>query len=153
LETKTSDPKIAEQGALHLNYHLKMMANLAALTSHYDANGPSVLKNATLEAMLVHARLLIEFVAGRPRSNPADRYRSSQDLQPKDFGLTNWDDIPNLNLDGYLYLADKYVAHLSMERFEAAASSRPSETVESGIAEARALTTRPTMDWPPELGN
>ena len=175
-------PGMAEQGALHLNYHLKMMANLAALVSHYDNNGPAVLKNATLEAMLIHARLLIEFIAGRPKSNPTYRHRNSQDLQPRDFGLATWDAVPNLNLDRYLYLADKYVAHLSKERFEAAPSGRAwamgrmvnailsnfatfafelrnagvvgaAETVEIGITEARALLTRPVMDWPPDLSN
>jgi hypothetical protein len=176
------DLDTAQQGALHLNYHLKMMANLATLSGHYDAEGPAVLKNATLEGMLIHTRLLIEFIAGRPKDNPTERKRSDWDLQPKDFGLMHWDDTPILNLDGYLRLADKHVVHLSKERFETASIGRtwatdrmveaildtfsafaielrrtgiprPAETVESGIIEARNLLTQPSLDWPPEFSN
>ena len=174
--------ELAEQGALHLNYHLKMMANLAALTIRYDADGPAVLKNATLEAMLIHMRLLIDFIAGRPGRNPTERRRSPQDLQPRDFGLPNWNNVPITNLDGYRRLTDKYIAHLSKERFEAASSPRswavdrmvndilgafatfvlelrsanivrPAETIEAGTIEARSLLDRPAINWPPELSN
>lgn len=93
-----------------------MLAALCAETVRRDREGPPLLRNAVLEAALAHARLLIEFVAGRPdRSNPVQRYRSDKDIQPTDF-LTEWQSSAGVNLDQYLDLADKNVEHLSLAR-------------------------------------
>lgn len=111
-----------ETGALHLNYHLKMMGELFAWTVLLDQTGPPVLKNASLEGTLIHMRLLIEFVAGR-RKSPSDPQRrwSNKDIQPKDF-VADWPGLPDGCLDGYLSLADEYVAHLSLARAQTIAA-------------------------------
>jgi hypothetical protein len=65
-----------EAGALHVNYELQMMVKCAiehnrfmAATTSSGPNGdnpnPAVLQHATLEAMLIHARNLIEFLVVR----------------------------------------------------------------------------------------
>lgn len=121
LDTGTHSPpdNLADVAAT-LTYHLKMSGTYASLASKYNALGPAVLKNACLEAALIHVRLLIEFVAGRPdlspkRTDALKRKWSNSDIRPTMLA-PQWPGVRNKRLDGYLFLADKYVAHLSLER-------------------------------------
>jgi hypothetical protein len=68
-------------------------------------------------SFLTHARLLIEFIAGRPDAgDPNIRKRNVRDITPAMFGLPNWS--PNVfnYFDAQLELMDKYLAHLSKDR-------------------------------------
>jgi|GEM_PF-2745443 len=107
----------AEQFAGTLHYHLKMVGELIPWMTHFDSNGPAILKNACLESFLTHVRLLIEFIAGRPDGKDSlHRKRSTRDLQPKTLGLSNWGiTVPNY-FDAQLDLMDKHLSHLSLER-------------------------------------
>jgi hypothetical protein len=105
-----------ETASGHLSYEITMFAALCAEIVRRDRERSSLVSNALLEAALVHARLLIEFVAGRPdRSNPVQRSWSPKDIQPTDF-LTEWQPSAGVSLDQYLDLADKHVVHLSLAR-------------------------------------
>jgi hypothetical protein len=135
----------------------------------------AVLKNATLEATLIHLRLLIEFVAGRPRKGAQPRGWKKLDIQPDHF-VNDWPGLPDGRLDAYLELADQYVAHLSLTRAhtvailappldvmvdavlvelehfaEAAerAGSPATTAVRNGLRDAAQLKTRPSEPWPP----
>lgn len=106
-----------EKFAGTLNYHLKMLGELIPWMTWFKTNGPAILRNACLESYLTHARLLIEFIAGRRSDNDLmKRRRNARDLQPKSFGLSDWTiNTPNY-FDGYLDLMDKHLSHLSLER-------------------------------------
>jgi hypothetical protein len=108
-----------ETAAAHLNYEIQMMATLHAWTAKLDEEGPPVLRNACLEATLLHARLMIEFLAGRPRDN--GRGWNRNDITPRDF-VSGWAPKELHHLDGYLELADKHVVHLSLDRATATES-------------------------------
>jgi hypothetical protein len=112
-----SDTEDAEQLLGALNYHLGMLGELIPFMVQFDTNGPAIVANACLESFLTHARLLIEFIAGREKDgNPTRRKYSPKDFQPKTLGVTDWKlAVPNY-FDGYLDLIDKHVAHLSLER-------------------------------------
>ena len=117
-----SDEEI-KAAASHLNYEVKAMAELFAWTCRLEETGPAVLKNACLEATLIHVRLLIEFVAGR-RKDPDDPRRrrwSPKDIKPEHL-VPNWPGLPDGRLDIYLELADQYVAHLSLVRAQTIAA-------------------------------
>ena len=75
------------------------------------ATCPADLKNVCLEATLLHVRLLIEFLACRPSKDGRSRHRT--DIEPLDF-VREWKEP--VVLDGYLDLADKHLAHLTLER-------------------------------------
>lgn len=94
-----------------------MLGELIPFMVQFDTNGPAVVANACLESFLTHARLLIEFIAGRAiSSDPTRRKHSPKDLQPETLGLADWKlAVPNY-FDGYLDLIDRHVAHLSLER-------------------------------------
>lgn len=105
----------AKPAAAHLVYPVKMTGELYAWTIYLNDVGPATLKNTCLEATLVHVRLLIEFLAGRPINRSGERtWKSKTDIVPSDF-LSDWKPHGN-HLDGYLELIDKYVVHLSHQR-------------------------------------
>lgn len=109
-----------DQFAGTLHYHLKMLGALIPWMIFLNSNGPTTLSNACLESYLTHARLLIEFIAGRPDRNdpmnPIKRNRNPADLQPKTFALSEWViTVPNY-FDAQLKLMDKHLSHLSLER-------------------------------------
>lgn len=111
-----SDIADAERLVGSLNYHLGMLGELIPFMVQFDANGPAILANACLESFLTHARLLIEFIAGRKGRNPMSRKHSPCDFQPTALGLLDWKLSMPAYFDGYLDLIDKHVAHLSCER-------------------------------------
>lgn len=66
----------SEAAAAHLNYEVKAMAEISGWHQRLLREPElAVLKNATLEAALIHMRLLIEFVAGRPASGGGSAQR------------------------------------------------------------------------------
>lgn len=111
-----SDNEDAERLVASLNYHLGMLGELIPFMLQFDANGPAILANACLESFLTHARLLIEFIAGRQDRNPMSRKHSLFDFQPTALGLVDWKLTMPTYFDGYLDLIDKHVAHLSRDR-------------------------------------
>jgi hypothetical protein len=113
--------------ALHVQYEAESVRVLAPLTEHYDQTGRGRLKNACLESTLVHVRLMIEFLFGRP-GECGCRHRSKQDVQPKDF-VSEWEpNIPD-EVDGWLKLCDRHLVHLSKER------SKPDPNIDWDIQE------------------
>jgi len=174
------DPQQSRAAAAHLNYELKMMAALYAWTCRFDATGPALLKNACLEATLIHIRLLIEFLAGRQRPTKADplhRSWNQKDVSPAHF-VDGWQGYPDKRLDGYLELADQYLAHLSIARAQTIGgrawslermvdailvefanfvdavdrAGRPSvDILRAGLSESMYLKSNPPENWPPEL--
>jgi hypothetical protein len=104
-------PSQLDVAAGHVAYEVKMTAALYAWTLKFDNEGPADLKNACLEATLLHVRLLIEFLAGRPSKDGRSRHRT--DIEPLDF-VREWKEP--VVLDGYLDVADKHLAHLTLER-------------------------------------
>ena len=112
-----SKPERAEQFAGTLSYHLKMLGELIPWIVWFDSNGPATLKNACLESFLTHARLLIEFIAGRPGGKDSvRRKRHKGDLHPETFGLSDWVLADPKCFDVQLDLIDKHLSHLSLER-------------------------------------
>jgi hypothetical protein len=53
----------------HLLYEIQQLGDMLALVARFDAQGPATLKIACLESCLVHARLIIEFLMGRPKKS------------------------------------------------------------------------------------
>ena len=101
---------------LNVGYEIHALAESAVLADEYDHRGDRRLRNACLEAALVHVRNLIEFTAGRPEKKSGKRRRHNRDIEPKDF-VTEWDLPANLEmLDRYLADIDKYLSHLSKSR-------------------------------------
>jgi hypothetical protein len=160
-----------ERFAGTLHNHLKMLGELIPWMKWFDTNGPVILRNACLESYLTHARLLIEFIAGRPNEkNWTKRRHNSRDLQPETFGLSEWAiNVPNY-FDVYLDLMDKHLSHLSLERVTSSdartwavdrianpllaeygnfadrlrgeGNSRCADTISSGVSEAVSLMNR-----------
>jgi hypothetical protein len=98
----------------HLIYEVGALVRIAAWLQALDEQGPAMLRVACLEACLLHARLLIEFLVGR-RSG-----RKSSDFGANDL-LPEWDahasekvDVSALHL--FLDQLDKALAHLSKTR-------------------------------------
>jgi hypothetical protein len=135
-----------------------------------------VVKNACLESFLTHARLLIEFIAGRPiKVSPLRRRRNKADFQPATLGFPEWELLAPTQFDVYLDLMDKHLSHLSLERAEAAGgqlwpidrianpllrefgnfadrlgdkgNSASAIPIKTGVSEAVALMAR-TISWP-----
>jgi hypothetical protein len=162
-------------GALH--YHLVMLGELFPWTQWFDTNGPASLKNACLESYLTHARLLIEFIAGRPtKESPLRRRRNKADFQPASLGFPEWELSSPTQFDMYLDLMDKHLSHLSLERAKAGGgqlwpidrianpllreygnfadqlgakgNSQCAIPIKTGVAESVALMAK-TIYWPP----
>ena len=107
--------KRQRRAARHIAYEVR---ELGRILSRYeqlpkrDAN----LQNALLEAYLVHARCLIEFLNGRLRSGA--RRWDARDIRPTDF-TAGWLPSGRTNrLDGYLRRIDGHLAHLTWERVD-----------------------------------
>jgi len=159
-----------EAAAAHVAHEVRMTAALYAWTLKFDNEGPGDLKNACLEATLLHVTLLIEFLAGRP--NKVGRKRRPTDIEPHDF-VREWKEP--LVLDSYLDLADRYLAHISLERIQADSSrtwalermidavlfefqrfvivaegegSLFAQTFRSALVEAMHRKSRPPVAWP-----
>jgi hypothetical protein len=169
-----SDQEI-RNAASHLNYEVKAMAELCAWTRRLEeTKGPAALWNACLEATYVHLRVLIEFVAGRPRQGDEPRGWSEKDIGPRLF-VSDWPGLPDGQLDRYRELADQYIAHLSLirahtvailpppldvmvdavlvelERFTKAAEeagSPAAAALRDGLRDAARFRTRPGEPWP-----
>ena len=104
-----------DRAVSHLCYEVCSLGELPRWISYYDrGNGPLILKQACLEAFLVHARLLIEFLVGR-RTRTGGRTRKASDIAPTDFVQT-WEPVVPENFDPWLDLADKHLSHLSRAR-------------------------------------
>jgi hypothetical protein len=113
----TLDPAKRENAAPNVCFQIRILATTYAWTIQFDREGNVVLCNACLESTLVHARLLIEFLAGRRRRDGQGRRWKSSDVKPSDF-VKDWNPKTFHPLDGYLERIDKYAAHLSIERAE-----------------------------------
>jgi hypothetical protein len=75
------------------------------------------MRNACLESFLTDARLLIEFLAGRPDgSNSNKRRRNKHDFQPESLGHAQWQLSSPRIFDGYLERIEKHLSHRSLER-------------------------------------
>jgi len=100
----------------HFNYELSALAELPWWADHLSQKvGYAVPSTACAEAALLHARLLIEFLAGRRRRNGA-RGWNDKDVTPADFLPGEWT-LSNADSFGqWLDMIDPYLAHLSMER-------------------------------------
>lgn len=98
----------------HFEYEIHTLAAyLSHLGNRSDLEATSA--NAMLEAMLVHARILIEFLVGRPpRRGSSTRYRHPDDIQPMDFLGVDWFDEGDLQpmLDDL----DTQIVHLTKTR-------------------------------------
>jgi hypothetical protein len=122
-----------ERWLSHLSYEIEQMGTLArwlediqsvATTYPGDRGGLDDLRNACLEACLVHVRLLSEFLVGRRKKGPQGtvyRTRNAKDVQPADLSLTgDWDvdgDDPAVALlDRALPDLDRHLGHLSKKR-------------------------------------
>lgn len=99
---------------MNLSYEIRAMAELPTYIKKYHESGPTLVAAACLEATLLHARALIEFVAGRPRRDNR-RGRSSRDFDPTCF-LPGWQLLEPERFDAYLGLIDAHLAHLSKRR-------------------------------------
>jgi len=95
-----------ENIAGHLLHEIMTLAELPRWVDKFNREGPPILKIACLEAALVHARTLIEFVGGRQRQG--------KDITPGHF-VSGWDPAIQLN-EKYLEKIDQYLAHLSLAR-------------------------------------
>jgi hypothetical protein len=99
---------------MNLSYEIRTMAELPTYIERCHQSGPTLVAAACLEATLLHARALIEFVAGRPRRDNR-RGRSSRDFDPTCF-LPGWQLLEPERFDTYLGLIDAHLAHLSKRR-------------------------------------
>jgi hypothetical protein len=95
-------------------HELRTMSELPAAVEHYGQSGPTLMWTACLEAALLHARLLIEFVAGRPKKDGTRRWNAN-DVDPTCF-LEGWSLSSAYRFDDWLYLIDRHLAHLSKDR-------------------------------------
>lgn len=55
-----------------LDYELQMLGSLPEHVVRFDQGGPALLKNACLEALLMHARNLIDFLRDEPPKRKTD---------------------------------------------------------------------------------
>jgi hypothetical protein len=103
-------------------YEIGMLAELPAFVADLDASGPAVLKNACLEATLLHARGLIEFLYGRPCKD-GTRAHNQKDVSAEDY-LRSWHPRVPPNVDEWLVRIDVHLSHLSQERAGLAGTER-----------------------------
>jgi hypothetical protein len=99
----------------HLLYEIQQLGDMPALVARFDAHGPATLKIACLESCLVHARLIIEFLMGRPKKNAPGRNRDRHDIRPSLF-LGDWHAADETIFDVFLDRLDKHLVHLSKDR-------------------------------------
>ena len=113
-----SRDEVASAFLEHLVYETEAMVRVAAWYSELlkPNSGPVMLYVACLESMLLHCRVLIEFLIGRPHG----RGRNRNDFGAPDL-LPAWDDRAEIDVDGlsdFCDILDKVLAHLSLLRLE-----------------------------------
>lgn len=94
-----------------LGYEIETLIDLKGVTEEYGKSGPAIVYHACLEAALLHARAVIEFLAGRNWDWPW----SKRDLQPLHL-LHGWPENDPWGLRRHLDLIDPHLSHLSLER-------------------------------------
>jgi hypothetical protein len=99
----------------HLLYEIQQLGEMPPLVVKFEAEGPAVLMVACLESCLLHARLVIEFLMGRPKKNSLGRNRDRHDIRPSLF-LGDWHAADETVFDTYLDRLDKHLVHLSKDR-------------------------------------
>lgn len=101
------------EGVGHVQYEWTQMAGCAARLALVDGvRSPE--ENATLEALLLHARCLINFLCGN-----FDGKWQPNDMKPADFVRAPWglpDEEMDRRLRGRLTVINKSLAHLSWKR-------------------------------------
>jgi hypothetical protein len=101
------------RGVEHVQYEWTQMAGCAARLELVDGiRTPD--ENATLEALLLHARCLINFLCGNYRGG-----WMREDMKPADFLRAPWvlpDDEMDRRLRGRLTVINQSLAHLSWRR-------------------------------------
>lgn len=101
------------EGVAHVEYEWTQMAGCAArLELARGVRSPE--ENATLEALLVHVRCLINFLCGNYKGE-----WSATDMKPADFIRSSWslpDEEMDRRLRGRLPIINKSLAHLSWQR-------------------------------------
>ena len=102
------------ESALNVAFEIEMLGELPRWVMRFDHNAEQIPMIACLEATLLHARALIEFLFGRPKPD-GTRKRMRSDESPARFG-TDW--VPNdpTAFDSWLDLVDKHLMHLSTNR-------------------------------------
>ena len=176
-QTMEDTDDLAITTATILKSQLRITGNFAGLAIKFSSDGSHILKAATLEAALTRFRLLIDFVASRPRKMAAERkLRHPGDLQPSDLGVHDW--TPNLprSIDWDLFDIDKYVVHLTKDRLDSfqgrywnpgstltsilelydqlasevdrAGNVDAGQLIRDGIRDSGDLFNAPTIDWP-----
>jgi hypothetical protein len=109
-------------GGSHVFYELDQLSAMYVVLARLEHGHveceeevQETLRLATLEALLLHTRCVIEFLVGRPTRSGA-RSRKSQDIPPTWFAPT-WVTPPGTHrLDRWLAQLDANVSHLSRER-------------------------------------
>lgn len=94
----------------HLLYEIQQMGDSAGL-----AKKATAAYAAAVESSLIHARLLIEFLMGRPKKNSAARSRKPGDIKPSMF-VTSWNPTDRDRFDIFLGRLDRHLVHLTKER-------------------------------------
>lgn len=92
-------------------YEIETLIELESVTEKFGRSGPAIVYHACLEASLLHARTVIEFLAGRNNKN----VWFDNDLQPMDL-LPEWPNDDPWKLRRHLNLIDPHLSHLSLER-------------------------------------
>lgn len=98
----------------NINYELSTLCELPRWAAENSLNGPAAVEHACTEATLLHARLMIEFLAGRPRRD-GTRAWNANDVTPEHF-LPEWSVSDPERLDHWLLVIDQHLAHLSRSR-------------------------------------
>lgn len=126
----THDPSFTERlhGSAHLYYEVDQLSAMYFVLARIEAGDDVVVdieveetvRLALMEALLGHARCVIEFLAGRPpRGGTMERSRKPVDIPPTWFA-SSWVAPEGVDrLDRWLSLIDRNVAHLSLSRIRA----------------------------------
>jgi hypothetical protein len=136
-ETKAARDEQFEPHVGDLLYEVQTLMELRPYLVRLGETGPAILYVACLESCLLHARILIEFVVGRPRGDGRlGRKRPTSDVGA-DALLPDWDEhlehVEVDTLDAFRYQFDGHLSHFSRRR------SRPDDQVESFVHEINVL--------------
>jgi len=118
----------------HLIYEVQVLVQQARWLEQLQTSGPATLYTACLEACLLHCRLLIEFLVGRPREG-GGRNRNPNDLSAVHL-VPDWDEqaptkVDIADLDLFRQRLDRALAHLSLRRLDK--DDRPDSWVLEGV--------------------
>ncbi len=111
---KRTLPNPETESALNIGFEIQMLGELPRWLLRFDDDNWQIPMVACLEATLLHARALIEFLFGRPRSD-GSRHRKPSDRSPGRFGTT-WVASDPTAFDDWLDLIDRHLMHLSINR-------------------------------------